>query len=127
MTCDTVHYLGERVYEGIIAVDGLFFTCAFQNTEAITLPTDCCVFDHTLHFSSDSKVLWWIHVSSIVIPMQKFWSNCRIQALRTFNIFGVYTAPFKLILHQKHFIRANKEIVAKLESTYRMKISKHFH
>ena len=66
--------------------------CAFQNTEAKTLPADVIVFGHfgrlspaavyTTDCRFDSGVKWWIHVSSIVICLLKnsfllHWNNCK--------------------------------------------------
>ena len=55
--------------------------CASQNMEVKTLTADVCIFDHFGWVSSaavhsadcrfDSKVKWWIHVSSIVTYLHK--------------------------------------------------------
>ena len=55
--------------------------CTSQNTEAKTLPADVCIFGHFRRLSPaavhsadcqfDSRVKWWIHVSSIVTYLCK--------------------------------------------------------
>ena len=67
-------------------------SCASQNTEAKTLPTDVCIFGCFGRFSSaavhsadnqfDSEMKWWIHVSSIVTyshknPFLLHWNSCK--------------------------------------------------
>ena len=60
--------------------------CAFQNTEAKTLPADVCVFGcigqlspaavHSADFWFNSGVKWWIYVSSIVTHLCKNFFFC---------------------------------------------------
>ena len=66
--------------------------CAFQNTEAKTLPVYVCVFNrfgwlspaavHSADCWFDFGVKWWIHVSSIVTylyknPFLSCWNSCK--------------------------------------------------
>ena len=66
--------------------------CASQNTEAKTLPADVCIFGlfgwlslaavHSADCQFDSRVKWWIPVSSIVTYLHKnsflmHWNSCK--------------------------------------------------
>ena len=62
--------------------------CASQNTEAIILPADVCIFGCFGWLSPDCRfdfgVKWWIHVSPIVTYLHKnifllHWNSCKLR------------------------------------------------
>ena len=90
--------------------------CASQNTETETLPADVCIFGHLGGLSSaavhssdswfDSRVKWWIHISSIVTYLCKTsfllpWNSCK-QYSEPLTGFCFWSTVSKRSTHFEH-------------------------